>query len=326
MTYNAAEANKYFFWAALIILIIVAYLVIKPFIIALISAFILAYLIRPVHIRIKKKLGSTLASFLSVFLVVLIIIIPFFLIIAELTKQISSSLDKETLSSIIKTITSLPFLEKIDIQTSQFAESALSFALTIATSLIKSLPTIIISIIITLLGIYYILNNWEILTSKISSYVPFKNKERIISDMSKATSRIIYGYALVAIIEFIVAAIGFYILGVNHAIFFAALIGFLAFIPGAGPMLAWLPLALYYFFTSASATGIGIIIIGLIVSVGIDNFLAPHLVGKASKIHPFIMLLGIFGGIPVFGIFGFIIGPLVLVYTLEILEEIIQNK
>ena len=320
---EAPNFNRYLFWAFIIILLILSYFIIKPFIIALVSAFILAYLAKPVYSRLEKKVGKSLGALLCVVFIVLLIVLPFIFIVGELAKQIVGSLDRETIGGVVSRVFSLPFFDKINLQTSDFTEKIFSFAFSIATSLITSLPFIILSIVVTLFGIYYILINWDELASSIKSYIPFKNKERIINEMGIATSRIVYGYALIAIIDFTISFIGFYISGVEYFILLPALIALLAFVPALGPMIVWLPVAIYYFIAGDVATSIGVVITGVIISVGIDNILGPQILGKVSKIHPFIMFLGVLGGVPVFGIFGFIIGPLILIYTLEILEEVV---
>jgi|SRR3989344_244783 len=314
--------NKYLFWGAVVLLLFLSYLIVKPFFIALISAFILAYLVKPVYNRMSRKVGKSFAAVISVIIVVLVIVAPFLFIIEELARQIFESLNKESIGAIISGFSSLPFFNSLNLQTSDLTQKAFSFAFSFAESLVTGLPTLIISVAVILLGIYYILKNWDFLVLRIKSYIPFKDKERVISEMGRATNRIIYGYALIALIDFSIAFIGFYIVGVKYVTLLSALIALLAFIPAAGPMLVWLPLAIYYLATGHMAIGIGVGIVGIIMSVLVDNLLAPQILGKASNIHPLIMFIGVLGGISVFGLFGFIIGPLVLAYTLEILEEI----
>ena len=292
--------NKYLFWGAVVLLLFLSYLIVKPFFIALISAFILAYLVKPVYNRMSRKVGKSFAAVISVIIVVLVIVAPFLFIIEELARQIFESLNKESIGAIISGFSSLPFFNSLNLQTSDLTQKAFSFAFSFAESLVTGLPTLIISVAVILLGIYYILKNWDFLVLRIKSYIPFKDKERVISEMGRATNRIIYGYALIALIDFSIAFIGFYIVGVKYVTLLSALIALLAFIPAAGPMLVWLPLAIYYLATGHMAIGIGVGIVGIIMSVLVDNLLAPQILGKASNIHPLIMFIGVLGGISVF--------------------------
>ena len=101
---------------------------------------------------------------------------------------------------------------------------------------------------------------------------------------------------------------------------------FLAFIPGLGSAIVWVPLAIYYLFFENWFTFIGVVVTGVILSVFVDTILRTKLLGKKSNINPYIMLIGILGGISLFGIFGFIIGPLILIYSLKIIREYLKRN
>ena len=106
---------------------------------------------------------------------------------------------------------------------------------------------------------------------------------------------------------------------------FRGIIFFLAFIPGLGPTIVWAPMAIYYLIVKDYSTMIGVIITGLVLSSFIDTIFRSKILGKRTNLNPFIMLIGILGGIAVFGIFGFIVGPIILIYTIKLLEEALQH-
>src|SRR3989344_5425321 len=81
------DAKKYLFWAFLLLLIVFSYFILKDYLIALISAFVLAYLIRPIHLKIEKRTGNGLAGFASIFLILAVIIIPFWFVFNALIDQ-----------------------------------------------------------------------------------------------------------------------------------------------------------------------------------------------------------------------------------------------
>ena len=128
-----------------------------------------------------------------------------------------------------------------------------------------------------------------------------------------------------ALIEFVVGVIGFYLVGVKAYILLPALIFLFAFIPGLGPVLVWGPLAIFYIALQDYPTGIGVIIVGLIISLVIEILLRNKLVGSSTGINPLVMLIGIIGGMTIFGLFGFIIGPLILVYTLKLIQQTVSH-
>jgi predicted PurR-regulated permease PerM len=318
------NTNKYFFWIIIGILIILSYLVIRPFIIPLISAFILAYLSRPAFLFLEPKIGKKMSAVVSVFLITIIFILPLGAIGGGIINQATESLNAKNVNTIFTELSSYPLLKSLNIDLTNLTEKSLSFIISLVKTSLAHLPSIIISILITLLGIYYILISWDELALNLEGYLPFKDKKKIRKEISEITNTLVYGTVLIALIEFIISLNAFLILGVNPYILLSALIFFFAFIPGLGPALVWIPMAIFYLLTNNYFTAIGVIITGLILSIPIDTILRVKLLGNKVKINPIIMLVGILGGIALFGIFGFIIGPLILIYTLKILDTTIK--
>lgn len=316
--YIEQSLKKYLFWVIVIILFILSIFIIKPFIIALISAFILSYLIRPIHEKFSLKFNKKLSAIICILLILIIIIIPTAILAGAIANQIKASQDFN-FGSIINKISSLSFLNNINLD--ELKEKSLSVLLSLITSVLSYLPYLVLSMLITILGIYYMLINWEYLSNNLESFLPFRDKKRIRNEISNITKNIVYGYLLIALIEFAVAAFGFYISNVDAFLLLAMLIALFAFIPGIGPGVVWMPTSIYYFITNNYPTAIGVLITGLIISILIETFLLGKIVGKKAKIHPLIFLLGVLGGVPLFGIFGFIIGPLILIYSIKLIEE-----
>lgn len=320
MKNEAAESlKKYFFWIIIAILLFVSFLIIKPFLIALLSSFVLAYLIRPIHKTLSKKVNEKFAAFLSVIIILGLILLPLFFILYGLITQINFSLGLNSFSDKLPSFINATLFNSLK-------EKALSLMFSLASSIISYLPYLIISTLISLLSIYYILISWNYLSKKVESFIPFKDKKRVSSEIAEKTKGIVHGYLFIAILEFIVAFIGFYISGVKAFLLLPMLISLLAFVPGLGPGVVWVPTALYYFLTQQYLTALGVLITGLIISIVIETILLGKIVGKDSKIHPLIFLMGVLGGVPLFGLFGFIIGPLILVYALKIIDEITEQN
>ncbi len=326
MDQKEEEINKYLFWITLIVLIILSYLIIKPYIISLISAFILAYLTRPVFSYLSPKIGKNLSALSCIFLIIIIIILPLGTVITGIIAQAKESISADFIKSTLNSISSYPFIQKLNINLATLSEKGLEILIVLIKFSASTIPSILLSIFITLFGIYYIFVSWDSLAGKLKLYLPFKDKHRVIKEISEITNSLVYGTILLGFIEFLVAATGFFILGVKSYLLLSAIVFLSAFIPLLGPAAVWLPMMVYYLFTQNYFTAIGLLIVGIILSVGIDTFLKIKLLGKKTEINPLVMLIGILGGISLFGIFGFIIGPLILVYAIELIEELIRKR
>ena len=323
------NAQKYLFIAILAVLVIVSYFIVKPYIIALISAFILAFLFLPVHRWLTTKLSKFVSAGIILLLVALIILAPLALIIGSIIQQADNFGNPEALSASLSQIRDAQLIQSIEPYIAPHFEKIAIWAtnqlISLLGSAISYIPGLLVSFAITLFALFVILTEGDKLYSILENCLPVKNKLILSKHLSDSTNGIVKGILLIAILEAIVASIGFYLSGVTSYLLFPAIIFFLAFIPGIGPAFLWVPLALFYFLSSRFPEAIGVTITGLIISIGIDTLLSSKILSKRAKINPLVLLIGVLGGIPVFGVFGFIIGPLVLVYTLKILQEVAEN-
>ena len=320
------QFHRYIFLALIAIMIIISYKIIQPYILALISSFILAFLAKPLYSILNKKLNSSFSAILCITILTLIILIPLALVVAGITQQAYSTLNDPEIKSFFAEASSSPILKNLNFDFLSLREKGITFIINIIASAFSYLPSLIVSLIIIFFGTYYILINWNFLASSLENYLPFENKKAIAEDIAKATKGILYGTLIIAVIEALIAGIGFGLLGIKAYLLLTALIFILAFIPNLGPALVWIPLAIIYLLSENYPIAIGIIIIGVIMSLLIDTFLRTKILGETSNIHPLLMLVGILGGLSVFGIFGFIIGPLILLYTIKLIQEGIKNK
>lgn len=314
------DFKKYFFWSFVAVLVVLSYVILKSYLIALISAFVLAYLVRPLHKRLKGKIGDSFAAIVSILLILVILIVPIVLVIEGVVQQAYYYLSAGGVSDLFVRISEVISAGGMDIA-GNLGDKAISFLAGLLSSTIKSIPSMLISLFITLLGIYYILIEWDSLARKLKEYIPFENTEKISKEVSKVTNVLVYGTLFIGLIEFVVAGLGFYLSGIEFYLLLSALIFFFAFIPGLGPAIVWIPLAVYQFFGGDYVSAVGVLITGLVLSVGIDVLLRGKVLGNRTKLNPLLMIVGIFGGVGFFGVFGFIIGPLVLIYTIELLDE-----
>ncbi len=319
------KIGVYIFWAVVVGLFVLAALIVRPYIIPLISAFILAYLTKPIYARIAKFMPSWCAALLCILIVILIILVPIGLVTTSLLQQASATLQDIDVHQTLSEVSQHPFLKQWNIDVASLREKSIGLLISWVTHAISSIPAFLLGMLVIGFSMFYMLTKWDSLASTLTKYIPFKNKEHTAEEIDKTTRKIVYGTVLTALIEWVVAALGFYISGVETYILLATIIFLFAFIPGLGPAIVWAPLALVYLSTQNYLAALGVFITGMIISFGIELVLRTKLIGKSSSIHPLVMLLGILGGISLFGIFGFIIGPLVLAYALKLVEEGIKD-
>ena len=128
-------------------------------------------------------------------------------------------------------------------------------------------------------------------------------------------------------------AIGFLIFGISSPLFWGMMMAFLALIPYLGTGFIWGPAAIIIFLEGVFQDsnilmykGVALFLYGLFIVGGLDNLIRPKFIGAKAKIHPALIMIGIFGGIFLVGPIGVIIGPLVLSLTAIFIEEYLSSR
>ena len=143
----------------LLLLIIMSYIILKPYLIALVSAFILAYLVRPIYSRLEGKIGKNMAALISILVILALIIVPTWFVVNVLVKQTAGYFGQGVFDGLLEKVLSFSLLEEF-VRVSDFSESARTIASKIIASFVLSVPTFLISIIVALIGVYYLLIDW----------------------------------------------------------------------------------------------------------------------------------------------------------------------
>ncbi|MFC1697088.1 AI-2E family transporter [Nanoarchaeota archaeon] len=355
---------KYIFILIFIFLIYLSFLLIKPFLITIFTAALIAYLVYPLFKIINRKVKNRgTCSFILTIFILLLILIPIGFIFErgydalrydlragyELTKNkletgtfFDQSCDVNDTSTICSITTGFNnFLsgilsaEEVDI----FLEKNVAPIFFEGTlKLVTYLPTLFLHIIVFIFFLYYLLKDGEAWLREIKKQLPLKIKvkSKIANKFRDITKGVIFGHILTAIIQGIVGMIGLLIFGIGAWFFLGLLMILAAMIPFIGAPIVWFPVVLFQFLNALASGNTGMIIVSivmflyffLIVST-IDNFVKPKIIGSRIKIHPLIIFVGIIGGIFVFGIMGVFFGPILLAIlfaSFEFMRELYFNK
>ena len=170
-----------------------------------------------------------------------------------------------------------------------------------------------ISLSIMLYLAFFLLRDGAQLTRTIGERVPLAVQQRrdLFEKFATVIRATIKGSIVVAIVQGMIGGIVFWIIGIEAALLWGVVMGFLSLVPAIGTGLIWVPVAIYLFATGqtwqgAVLTGCGVFVIGMV-----DNVLRPILVGKDTRMPDYVVLISTLGGISVMGINGFIVGPVI---------------
>ncbi|MDO5663812.1 MAG: AI-2E family transporter [Bacteroidia bacterium] len=181
-------------------------------------------------------------------------------------------------------------------------------------SLGTSIYSLVINSLFALFILFYMLYNYEGFEKMVKEILPFKEENKQI--LGEETKMIIQanaiGIPLLAIIQGVFAYIGYIFFGVDNALLYAILTGATSIIPILGTTVVWVPISLSLFLEGNIGGGIGMSLYGFIIIGGVDNVARFLLQKWLADIHPLITIFGVLIGIPMFGFWGVIFGPLLL--------------
>jgi predicted PurR-regulated permease PerM len=190
-----------------------------------------------------------------------------------------------------------------------------------------NLPVLFFELIIVLFVFYFSLRDEGHLLNYIKEILPFSSdiKERIFKYSKDITASVLYGTVILGIVQGIFVGIGFFIFGAPSALILTILAIIASILPAIPTAIVWAPVAIYLLVQGNLTGGIGILIFGFL-SIIIENLLRPLFISRRVKFHSSIILIGMVGGLFPFGMFGIILGPLILSYIYIVFEVLKEKK
>lgn len=315
---SKAKAHKYVLIGLLIILGLIIFKFARPYLSGLLGAATLYALLNGQMNYFTEKL-KWVRSF-SAFVILLESLIFFlgpltgitFLTIDTLS---SISIDPEAIRVQIEDFVTM-LEEKLGFNI--FTPENLSALPKLGTDLLQKVGagvySFIINIIVILFLLYYMLYHSRGFEKGIKETLPFKeeNKQILAEETKLIINANAIGIPLLAAIQGIFAYLGYWFFGIDNAVLYGILTGFSSIVPILGTMLVWVPLAISLLVSGDLLNGIALAIYGLLIIGGVDNVARFMLQKVLADIHPLITVFGVLIGIPMFGFWGVIFGPLLL--------------
>jgi predicted PurR-regulated permease PerM len=324
------------------------FLIFAPFALPLAWAAVLAFILYPLNVRLRRRLkGKSLAAGLLTLLAPIIIILPLSAISVEFVAQISVLLRRVQQSAAeldIKSFSDLqqfPWIaranawllahagisaEQVQTWLVSGTREVMQRAASVSGSFFLGALGSLLSFVIMLSLLFFFLRDGELLAARARGLIPLadERKQRLFGQLSGVTRAIVFGTATTAIMQGVLITIGFAIVGLPSPIVFGVLAALCSLLPVGGAAFVWIPAVLWLFFSKHWGSGTFMLVWGLI-SGGLDNVLRPLLISGRARISAFVVFLGVLGGIPAFGAIGVIAGPVLLSLVLALIEFAEEN-
>lgn len=334
-----SKIRNYLFLGLLLSVTVLFFYLLRPFAYPIFWAAVIAGLFYPFYQGLNRRLKSpNLSSTVTIIVVTFIIIIPLLivslLVFNELVKAYDSfnqnqGVITETIYNTINKIKNHPAFERFEIDQETIVQriketsgNVLSFLFNGLKNATQDSFTFAAQFVLMLYTLFFFLRDGESMLQKLMHLLPLGDKyEKLLYSKFTAAARAsLKGTLVMGVIQGGLGGILFAALNIPGTLILTILMIMTSLIPAVGPFLIWMPVAIIMLFTGHIAQGLIIIGVGTFVIGTIDNILRPILVGKDIKMHPLIILFTTLGGITIFGISGFVIGPIVAALFLTFWE------
>lgn len=171
----------------------------------------------------------------------------------------------------------------------------------------------VVSFFVMLYLLFFFLRDGPELVRKVRNAVPLAEhqKRRLQLKFNRVVRATVKGNVLVAASQGLLGGLIFWFLEIPSPLLWAVLMALLSLLPAVGAGVVWAPVALYFLFSGALWQGVVLGLYGVFVIGLVDNVLRPILVGKDTKMPDYLILISTLGGLAIFGLNGFVIGPLI---------------
>ena len=328
--HDMANSSRERIWKVTLIVLIVGLGLIlfrqaQPYMSGVLCALTLYILLRRPTFRLAQKLGRpTLATVIVVIAVILFIVIPLTLIVWFVVDKIQQA--EWNVNEIIAPATQMfDIIEQrfgIDLLTQETISFVGGKLTALGQSIIGGIGSFFINLLVALLLLFFLLNGGKKWEQYLASVIPMKNinKKETMEKVNTMVKSNAIGIPLVAILQGIIALIGYLIFNVPNAGLAAIATGFCSIVPIVGTMVVWVPLGIYFIVLGQWGQALGLLAFGAVCISQSDNLLRFILQKKMANTHPLVTIFGVIVGLSLFGFIGIIFGPLLVSLFLLFLD------
>ncbi len=295
---------------------------------------IFALMFSPIFLRFMNKLSQrrTLSALLTLSIILVLVILPVGLISALLTQEATSVYQRvqsgdfsisryfqqvyDALPAWITGLLNRSGLNNLGLIQERVSDSLTKgsqFITTQALNIGQNAFDFFVSFFIMLYLLFFFLRDGAALSRRIKQAIPLEEdiKHNLFSKFTTVIRATVRGNIAVAVMQGALGGLIFWFLGIHAPVLWGTLMAFLSLLPAVGAAMVWVPVAIYFLATGAIWQGVVLIAFGVLVIGLVDNVLRPVLVGKDTKMPDYVVLVSTIGGMSLFGLNGFVIGPVI---------------
>jgi predicted PurR-regulated permease PerM len=339
--HQTERLSRYFLLAVLIGIGVVFFNMVKIFLVPVMLAAVFAGIFYPLYQRLLKvfRQKKGLSAFVCCVILLLGLLIPTYFVAnlvakeaidfyhsaEQIIRDIIAQGDKGVLGRIkqYKWVEQL-HLDQIDWQSSlkEAVQTATSVLATVINKASAGTFQVVTDLFLTLFAMFYFFTDGDRLIHRLKYLSPLAEEyeDELIKRFFAVSRATIKGTLLIGLLKGALGALTFWLFGIRSPILWGVVMVIFSMVPVLGAPIVMIPAAIILAVTGQVWQGLALALIAVLIIGNIDNVLGPKLVARDAGMHDLLIFFSTLGGISVFGMVGFIIGPIIAALFLTILD------
>ncbi len=323
--------KDYIYWGLVLIIALSSFLLIRRYLTPLIFAAVFAYLLAPLYRKSQRILKAK--NFSAATFTILLLFLMLFLILwgswgvaqqsAILWQEVhSADFDFDLRSLLPENLAQL--FQDYSLDLKNLIEQGLGGLIRYFSNILREQTiNFLVSAFIFSVSFFYFLRDGPIILEALDKHLPLpeKSKTTLFQSTKMYIDALLYSQLIIGVLQAVLGIIGYYILKMPGALLAGLLIFIFAIFP-IGPVVVYVPTALFAIIQGRIFEGIVLLIYGIVIISSVDNVIKPYILGRKAQIHPLVLIIGLIGGVTLFGISGIVLGPLILTFFFAIIKEL----
>ena len=340
MSIERERISYVLYYAAVLLVGYLTFLVVSPFLVPLGWAAVLAVCVYPVYGRLTPKLGRSGGAALTTILVLLLIVVPVWLIAAAIVREggqavpaLQIALNGQPpewlmrawgwLQGHVPELAPNNLMESLSAAGQQIVKALASTS----GAVLGGVALVVVQLIITLFALFFFLRDAPTILRHVRAVMPFREtqRDRVLKEVGDLIFASVIAGLVVASIQGALGGIAFWLIGIRAPVVWGTIMAFFALIPVAGAWVIWLPVALWLLATGDVTKGLVLIGIGAGIIGTVDNVLRPILLSGRSSMNGLLMFIALLGGVVAFGFIGLVFGPVVVAVAMALFDPTLRT-
>ena len=323
--------NGYFLFF-LIVFLVLTILLVWPVFPYVVLGMVLAFLLHPLERRLQRVIPSSgVRAGLLTLLATLLVLCPLVYGAQRVTRELASAAQLDRMRQLIEDARNWLESHQAEVVASglvEAVEQGQNFFLSNIPNLFGSVFHVALGIFVCLFVFYYFTKEgadiWQAFLDAVP--LPQRMKAVIHEGVAGILRGIFVGQLITAIVQGIIGGIGLLIFQVPQPFLLTGLMMVFAFLPVVGATLVWAPAGILKLMAGQTGQGLGMLLWGAVLVMNIDNLIKPRLIAAHSRVHPLVILIGMIGGIEVFGFIGLLVGPVIFGIFLQLVNFFVAYR